>query len=610
MAKNKNKRRKSKRNYQPLEWYYFIPLLVIVGIVPLIVFGKVLTIEGQELLHWKGAETNIDFFSYYKSVIFSVMAYISFIVLVLLRLTNQFKFKMTKYYIPLLLYGFGVLVSFIISDYPVVARRGFIEQFQGVWVMIGYALVIASIYNYVEEEKQVRFLTYGFIFSAVFIGIIGMGQYLGADLYKTTFGKELILPARLEHLAPELSFTFAKNTIYATLYNTNFVGSFSALILPFALSLFLYAKELKYKILTGLFSALMVLTWIGSNSRAGYVGFTVAALFMIILYRKKIIHHIMAVGIILVVFAVVIFGLNSVSDGRVQRQFSRLNIFNEIERLENIQENSLRWEDIKLDESSITIDTNRQDLRAELEGNQFKFYDGDNQPLEIDIADGKNVTFVDDRYKNFKADLNHNSSIINITAYGKKLMVFYGGEEFMIAGIGNVLKSTQYPPRLEFMDGYERFGSSRGYIWSRSIPMLKENLIAGTGPDTYPMAFPQYDYVGKLNSFTSHRMIVDKPHNMYIQIGVNTGLLSLLSLLAVFVMYTIDSFKVYFKRDINTFMEYIGIGAFTGVMGYLAAGMFNDQIISVAPLFYVMVGLGLAVNRILRVKNSEAMDKR
>jgi len=578
-------------------------LLVIVGIVPLIVFGKVLTIEGEELLYWKGSDTNIDFFSYYKSVIFSVMAYISFIVLVLLRITNQFKFKLTKYYIPLLIYGFGVLVSFILSDYPVVARRGFIEQFQGVWVMIGYALVIVSIYNYVEEEKQVRFLTYGFIFSAVIIGIIGMGQYLGWDLYKTTFGKELILPARLEHLAPELNFTFAKNTIYATLYNTNFVGSFSALLLPFALSLFLYAKKLKYKILTGLFSTLMVLTWIGSNSRAGYLGFNAGFIFMLILYRKKIISNIKTVGVIIVVFIVVIFALNSVSDGRVANQFSRLNIFSEIERLENIQENSLRWEDIKLEENSITIDTNRQDLKAELEGNEFKFYDGDNQPLEIDITDSQNLTFLDERYKNFKAVLNHNNRIINITAYGKKMTVFYGGEEFLVAGIGNVLKPTQYPPRLKFMDGYERFGSSRGYIWSRSIPMMKENLIAGTGPDTYPMAFPQYDYVGKLNSFTSHRMIVDKPHNMYLQIGINTGLLSLLSMVALFVMYAIDSFKVYFKRDINTFMEYIGIGAFTGVMGYLAAGMFNDQIISVAPLFYSMLGLGLAVNRILAKKD-------
>lgn len=101
-------------------------------------------------------------------------------------------------------------------------------------------------------------------------------------------------------------------------------------------------------------------------------------------------------------FILVIFALNSVSDGRVARQFSRLNIFNEIERLENIQENSLRWEDIKLDEDSITIETNRKSIKAQLEGNEFRFYDDNNEPLEIDIKDGKNVSFKDEQYKNLK----------------------------------------------------------------------------------------------------------------------------------------------------------------------------------------------------------------
>jgi len=86
---------------------------------------------------------------------------------------------------------------------------------------------------------------------------------------------------------------------------------------------------------------------------------------------------------------------------------------------------------------------------------------------------------------------------------------------------------------------------------------------------------------------------------MYLQIGINTGLMSLLALLALYLMYFIDSMKIYFKRDINSFLEYVGVGAFTGIMAYLAAGIFNDQIISVAPLFYSMVGLGLAVNRLV-----------
>ncbi|MBN2826871.1 MAG: hypothetical protein JXQ26_02720 [Tissierellales bacterium] len=46
-------------------------------------------------------------------------------------------------------------------------------------------------------------------------------------------------------------------------------------------------------------------------------------------------------------------------------------------------------------------------------------------------------------------------------------------------------------------------------------------------------------------------------------------------------------------------MEYMGIGIFLGVTGYLVAGFFNDQIISVAPLFYILLGAGLSINEII-----------
>ncbi|HBH12556.1 MAG TPA: polymerase, partial [Clostridiales bacterium] len=107
-------------------------------------------------------------------------------------------------------------------------------------------------------------------------------------------------------------------------------------------------------------------------------------------------------------------------------------------------------------------------------------------------------------------------------------------------------------------------------------------------------------YVGKINAFDNESIIVDKPHNMYLQIGINTGFISLLALLAIYLMYFIDSMKLYYKRNLTTLMDYVGIGAFTGVMAYLGAAFFNDQIISVAPLFYVMVGLGIAINGLIR----------
>ncbi|HMA60603.1 MAG TPA: hypothetical protein VKN64_09940 [Halanaerobiales bacterium] len=61
-------------------------------------------------------------------------------------------------------------------------------------------------------------------------------------------------------------------------------------------------------------------------------------------------------------------------------------------------------------------------------------------------------------------------------------------------------------------------GLSRGFIWSRSLPLLKETWLLGFGADTYPIYFPQDDNVGKLITFDKTRKIMDKPHNMYLRL--------------------------------------------------------------------------------------------
>ena len=129
---------------------------------------------------------------------------------------------------------------------------------------------------------------------------------------------------------------------------------------------------------------------------------------------------------------------------------------------------------------------------------------------------------------------------------------------------------------------------------------MKDTLLVGNGPDTYAIVFPQKDYVGKMNAYDNESIVVDKPHNMFIQIGVNTGVVSLIALLSVFLMYFIDSMKLYWKRDVKTFLDHMGIGCVIAMVSYLGAGFFNDQIISVAPLFYVVVGLGIAINELVK----------
>ena len=64
---------------------YFLPLLLIAGFVPLIVYAKYVDLEGTtQALYWTGQRQYLDFFSYWKAqwvVILTTRALIFYVIL-------------------------------------------------------------------------------------------------------------------------------------------------------------------------------------------------------------------------------------------------------------------------------------------------------------------------------------------------------------------------------------------------------------------------------------------------------------------------------------------------------------------------------------------------
>ena len=57
----------------------------------------------------------------------------------------------------------------------------------------------------------------------------------------------------------------------------------------------------------------------------------------------------------------------------------------------------------------------------------------------------------------------------------------------------------------------------------------------------------------------------DKPHNMYLQIAVNTGVISLIAFLLLIGYYAFESIRLYIKSDFSTYKSIAGIGIFLAV---------------------------------------------
>ena len=175
---------------------------------------------------------------------------------------------------------------------------------------------------------------------------------------------------------------------------------------------------------------------------------------------------------------------------------------------------------------------------------------------------------------------------------------------------------TANPVNAEYIgfEGKEKIGSSRGYIWSRTFPLLKNCLITGYGPDTFTYIFPQNDYLAKYYSYEDFHegfyITVDKPHNLYIQIFYNSGLIALIAFLAIVVFYLVDCFRLYALRREYRTEQIMGAAVMLGIVGYLAAGLFNDSVVHVAPIFWILLGTGAALNTInRRVDRNIAVDE-
>ena len=87
------------------------------------------------------------------------------------------------------------------------------------------------------------------------------------------------------------------------------------------------------------------------------------------------------------------------------------------------------------------------------------------------------------------------------------------------------------------------FGSGRIYIWRNTLPLLRERLLTGGGPDTFShrmtAVFTRIDENGK-----TIRRTIDCAHNEYLNILVNQGLPALLFYLAALLC----SFVRWFRR--------------------------------------------------------------
>jgi len=148
----------------------------------------------------------------------------------------------------------------------------------------------------------------------------------------------------------------------------------------------------------------------------------------------------------------------------------------------------------------------------------------------------------------------------------------------------------------EEQNAIERAGTLRFVLYKYSIPLLFEKPILGSGPDTFDYRFPHREYNKLMQDGSLY--LVDKAHNEYLQIGITLGLPALLFYLLLLANIYKNGFKALkkLKNQVSELNIY-HTALFMAVITYTVTALFNISVVSVAPIFWAVLGLNVAVYR-------------
>ena len=159
------------------------------------------------------------------------------------------------------------------------------------------------------------------------------------------------------------------------------------------------------------------------------------------------------------------------------------------------------------------------------------------------------------------------------------------------------------PEKVKSVDWFKEDAmSNRGHIWNMTIPLLGKHIFIGSGANTYAVEYPQDDYIGQECIYGANSFQI-KAHSWYLQQWVETGLLGTIILLVLLGWYVVQSVRIYRRADLHESVSWIGFGLFAAVLVYMIAGVANDSNVCTAPVFWGMLGLGMATNRMIAEKN-------
>lgn len=168
------------------------------------------------------------------------------------------------------------------------------------------------------------------------------------------------------------------------------------------------------------------------------------------------------------------------------------------------------------------------------------------------------------------------------------------GVIFLVSILYNIIPEEQMN-RLE-SSGDDKSSIQRLLYWEHGLEMIKTHPFLGVGYFNFPQYFGYHYPEDVLYG------VAQLPHNIFIQVGTDVGVLGLLLFLLLLSAPFILALKVNRLNTINNnFMVVVIVGTAYGIFGYIVAGQF----VSVAYYPFFWIGLSTIVSGVNVLKLTE-----
>lgn len=584
-------RKKTVQRKEKESGWYLLPLIFAMAVLPFIVRFKAFNPHLNQYAWFPDITEEDDCFLYYKMCLLTITLLIMILIILYRFYKKRYVLQFVGIFIPLSIYALLALLSAIFSGNRILSFFGSRDQFEPIFAVLGYCVLVYYAYQFVKTEEDIQRLMLCLVISAVVMSVIGFSQYIGHDISGSKPALFLMTGSRNS----SIQFNFPKGMVYLTLYNPNYVGTYAALILPILLVLLLFSKKSLNSILYIVAMIGLVISLIGSHSLTGLMGIGVAVIALLIFMWRYLLKRFYIAVPVLIVLLSAFFIVNKQTDNLMLQR---------IQGMTHLEKTEKNLTGINTCDDHIEIDYKKNTMNI-----SFAVENEATGTFTILDKEGKNITSVydeatssiliqDDRFPGFSIIPTMFGGTISFDVkIDDKDWIFTNqtgdGKYYYYNSVGKLdrIKTAE----SAVFTGYENIASGRGFIWSRTLPLLKRHIFLGSGSNTFITAFPQDDYVDIYN-YLGEGSYLTKPHNMYLQIAVETGLFSLIAFLVFYMIYFVSSIKLYMKGRFNSYYAQAGLAIFIGTIGYMFTGLANDSSITTAPVFWVLIGIGIVAN--------------